>query len=328
MNRRRRLVVALGGSVLAARTGAFAQQPGKVWRVGFLASQTRPPSLDAHIFGGFPRGMRELGYIEGKNLSIEWRFAEGKPERLDELAAELVRAKVDAIVVSAGAAALAAQKATSVIPVIFAAVSDPISLGLIKSLARPGGNITGRTNITGELGPKRFEFLLKMVPKVSRMAILTTPGSTQDHAASVEAAGKQRGVAILPVHAKSPGEIDAAFSTAVRENAGGLIVSLTPFTFQHRDLIADLAIKHRLPCIAGDRMLVDAGCLMSYGTSLADEFRRLATFVDKIFKGRKPADLPVEQPVTFELVINGKTAKALGLKIPAELLLQADKIVE
>ena len=172
MNRRRSLVVALGGGALAAPFEAFAQQPAKVWRVGFLAFPTRPAALDSHIFGGFPRGMREFGYVEGKNLSIEWRFAEGKPERLGELAAELVRSKVDAIVVSAGAASLAAQKASSTIPIIFAAVSDPIGLGLIKSLARPGGNITGRTNITGELGAKRFELLLKMAPRVLRMAVL------------------------------------------------------------------------------------------------------------------------------------------------------------
>jgi putative tryptophan/tyrosine transport system substrate-binding protein len=330
MNHRRKLVVALGGGVLTAPFGAFAQQPGKVWRVGFLAFPTRPSSLDSHVFGAFPRGMRELGYVEGKNLTLEWRFADGKPERLPELAAELVRLKVDVIVVSAGAASRAAQKATTTIPIIFAAVSDPVSSGLIKSLAQPGGNITGRTNITGELGPKHFELLLAMVPKVSRMAVLMTSTGTANTgtAESIQAAGQKRRVTVVRVDAGTPQEIETAFSTMVREKAGALIVSLNPFFFQQRIQIAELAAKHRLPCITGDRMYVEAGCLMSYGASLADDFHRLATYVDKIFKGAKPSDLPVEQPTKFELIINGKTAKTLGLTIPPELLAQADKVIE
>ena len=329
INNRRKLIVALGAGALAVPFPSFAQQPGKVWRVGFLGFAARPPSLDSHIFGAFPRGMRELGYVEGKNLMIEWRFADGKRERLLELAAELVELKVDVIVVSSSAA-LAAQKATTTIPIVFAAVSDPVGSGLIKSLARPGGNITGRTNITEDLSPKRLELLLAMVPKLSRVAVLLTSASAANTrtAESIQAAGQKRGVTIVRANAGTPQEIETAFSTMAREKAGALIVSLNPLFFQQRSQIAELATKHRLPAIAGDRGLAEAGCLMSYGASLADEFHRLATYVDKIVKGAKPGDLPVEQPTKFELIINGKTAKTLGLTITPELLLQADKVIE
>jgi putative ABC transport system substrate-binding protein len=330
MNNRRKLIVALGAGALTAAFPSFAQQPGKVWRVGFLAFPTRPSSLDSHAFGGFPRGMRELGYVEGANLVIEWRFADEKVERLPELAAELVRLKVDVIVVSAGQGSRAAQKATATIPIVFAAVSDPVSLGLVQSLARPGGNITGRTNITDDLSPKRFELLLAMVPKVSRIAVLmNTIGVANTRTAeSIQAAGQKRGVTVVRVDAGTPQGIETAFSTMAREKAGALIVSLNPLFYQQRSQIAELAAKQRLPAIAGDRVFAEAGCLMSYGASLADDCHRLATYVDKIFKGAKPADLPVEQPTKFELVINGRTARTLGLRIPQDLLLQADKVIE
>jgi putative ABC transport system substrate-binding protein len=329
MNNRRKLGVALGAGALTFPFPSFAQQAGKVWRVGFLAFPTRPSSLDSHVFGAFPRGMRELGYVEGRNLLIEWRFADGKVELLPELAAELVRLKVDVIVVSASAT-LAAQNATTTIPIVFAAVSDPLSSGLIKSLARPGGNITGRTNITNDLSPKRLELLLAVVPKLSRVAVLMNSASAANTstAEGIQTAGQKRGVTVVPASAGTPQEIEAAFSTMTREKVGALIVSLNPLFFQQRSQIAELAAKHRLPAIAGDRDLAEAGCLMSYGASLADEFHRLATYVDKIFKGAKPGDLPVEQPTTFELIINAKTAKTLGLTITSELLLQADKVIQ
>lgn len=329
MNSRRKLIVALGAGALTFAFPSFAQQAGRVWRVGFLAFPTRPSSLDSHVFGAFPRGMRELGYVEGRNLLIEWRFADGRVERLPELAAELVRLKVDVIVVSASATR-AAQDATTTIPIVFAAVSDPVGSGLIKSLARPGGNITGRTNITNDLSPKRLELLLAVVPKLSRVAVLMNSASAADTstAESVQTAGQKRGVTVVPASAGTPQEIEAAFSAMTRKKVGALIVSLNPFFFQQRNQIAELAAKHRLPAIAGDRDLAEAGCLMSYGASLADEFHRLATYVDKIFKGAKPGDLPVEQPTTFELIINAKTAKTLGLTITSELLLQADKVIQ
>ena len=337
MTRRRSLFAAFGACVLSetvvGMSNVFAQPApggsGKVWRVGFLAFPTRPPSLDAHIFGGFPRGMRELGYVEGKNLQIEWRFADGKRERLGELAAELVASKVDLIVASSSAT-LAAQAATATIPIVFAAVSDPIGNGLIKSLARPGANITGRTNITGDLGPKRMELLLAALPNASRVAVLldstiTTDGQAAD---SLQAAGQKLRVSVTRLGARTPQEIETAFATVAREKIEGMVVSLNPLFFQQRNQIAELALKHRVPVIGGDRDLVQAGYLMSYGASLADEFRRLASYADRIFKGAKPADLPVEQPTLYELVINRKTAKAIGLAIPQELLLRSDEVIQ
>jgi putative ABC transport system substrate-binding protein len=272
--------------------------------------------------------MRELGYVEGKNLVLEWRVANGKREWLPELAAEFVQLKVDVIVVSASSAALAAQKTATAIPILFAAVNDPVSLGLIKSLARPGGSVTGRANITDDLGPKRVELLLAMVPKVSRMAVLVDSNSVANARAAeiLLAAAQKRRVTVVRVEAGTPQEIETAFSTMVRENAGALIVLFTPLFNQQRGQIAELAAKHRLPTIAGDRGFAEAGCLMSYGASLADDFHRLATYVDKIFKGAKPSYLPVEQPTKFELIINGKTVKALSLAIPQSMLLGAEVI--
>ncbi len=330
MNSRRKLVVALGVGALNAQRGAFAQQAGKIWRIGFLGFASRPASIDSHVFGGFPRGMRELGYVEGKNLSIEWRFADGQRERLAELAAELVRLKVDVIVVSASSATIAAQSATAAIPIVFAAVNDPVSQEMVKSLARPGGNITGRANITDDLGPKRMELLLGMLPKVSRMAVLVdSSGAVQGRAGELlPAAAQKRRVTLVRLEAGTPQEIERAFATMVREKVGALIVLFTPLFNQQRNQIAELAAKHKLPTVTGDRGFVEAGCLMSYGASLTDDFHRLASYVDKIFKGAKPSDLPVEQPTRFELVINDKTARSLGLKVTPELLLQADKVIE
>ena len=221
-------------------------------------------------------------------------------------------------------------RATTAIPIVFAAVNDPVSQGIIKSLARPGGNITGRANITDDLGPKRMELLLGMLPKVTRMAVLVdSSGAAQVRTGdSLQAAAQKRGVAMVRVEAGSPQEIERAFAGMAREKIGALIVSFTPLFNQQRNQIAELAAKHRLPTVTGDRGFVEAGCLMSYGASLTDDFHRLATYVDKIFKGAKPSDLPVEQPTRFELVINEKTAKLLGLKVTPELLLQADKVIE
>jgi putative ABC transport system substrate-binding protein len=274
--------------------------------------------------------MRELGYVEGKNLAIEWRFADGKLDRLPALAAELVRLKVDVIVAVGLEAPLAVQKATITIPIIFVGPGDPVGTGLIKSLARPGGNITGPSTISGELGPKRLEMLLAMVPKLSRVAVLVNPTRPTHIKAleSVVAAGQKLGVTMLRAEARTPQEIENAFSVMVREKAGALIVLLNPVFQEQRSQIAELSAKHRLPCMTADRIYAEAGCLMSYGNSLADDFRRAATYVNKILKGAKPSDLPVEQPTKFELVINRKTAKALGLTIPQSLLVSADKVIE
>ena len=331
MNSRRRLLIAFSASALAAPFGALAQQQGRVWRVGFLASFGRPASLDSSYLSGFVRGMRDLGYVEGKNLLVEWRFGDSKPERLPELAAELVQMKMDVLVGTAVDSPLALQKLTSTIPIVMASAGDPVGAGLIKSLARPGGNITGVSIIANELGAKRLDLLLAMAPKLSRVAVLVrdpASGIGSKALAIMQAAGKQRGVTIFPVQAKTPEEVATAFSSMRQQKTGALIVLLNPFFQQQRSQIAELAAKHRLPSMTADQIYVEAGCLMSYGASLTDSLRRAATYVDKIFKGAKPADLPVEQPTKFELVINRKTAKALGLSIPQSLLISADQVLE
>jgi putative ABC transport system substrate-binding protein len=245
------------------------------------------------------------------------------------MAAEFARLKVD-LIMTGGPGALAAQKATTMIPIVFASVTDPFSTGLIKSLARPGGNITGLANNTADIGAKRLEILLAMAPKLSRVAMLMKPDVPSQIMAvqNVEAAGVKRRVTILRVAARSPREIETAFPTMVRQKAGALIVSLSPLFQQQSSQIATLSTKHRLPCMAADRSYAEAGCLMSYGSSLTDDFRRGATYVDKIFKGAKPSDLPVEEPTKYELIINAKTAKALGLKIPQSLLVSADEVIQ
>lgn len=330
MNNRRKLVIALGAGALAAPLGSFAQPQGKVWRVGFLHQSRRPASLKANFIGGFPQGMRELGYVEGKNFVIEWRFADGDIGRMPGLAAELVQLKVDAIVAADPVGVRAAQKATTTIPIIMSGVGDPVGLGFVQSLAHPGGNITGHSNINSDLAPKLLEMLYSMVPKLSRVAVLFNPDNALHPAIlkGVEASAQKRNVTILPVAARTPQEIEIAFSQMVHQKAGGLIVLRDGMLNQQPRQIAERAAKNRLPAIAGLGEYVEAGGLMSYGNSITDQYRRVATYVDKILKGAKPGDLPVEQPTKLDLFINGKTARALGLKIPQSLLVMADKVIE
>ena len=338
MTVRRKLMLALGAGAHTPPFAALAQAPttpaGKIWRVGFFAANNRPTSIDTHQHGAFARGMRELGYVEGKNLQIEYRCAEARPELPAVLAAELVQMTVDAIVIDGSPPTLAAQKATATIPLVFVGPGDPVGIGLVKSLARPGGNTTGLSSNTAELGPKRLEVLLAMAapvpPKVSHVAVLTNP-RTPAHRISfarIRAAGETLGITVQQVEVSTPQDIDNAFLVIKRDKVGALMVSLDAFLQQQKDQIAQLALKHRLPCMAPDRMYVQAGCLMSYGGDLEGMFRYAATYVDKIFKGRKPEDLPVEQPTRIELVINGKTAKALGLAIPHSPLISADRLIE
>jgi putative ABC transport system substrate-binding protein len=274
--------------------------------------------------------MRELGYAEGKNLEVEWRFAHGKNELLAGLAAELVKRKVDVIVSNSPQAIRAAQKATATIPIVMTSVSDPVGSGFVQSLAHPGGNITGLSTISDDLGPKQLEMLLSIAPKLSRVAVLANPDSPGNIKAltNLQAAARRTGLIILPVNARVPQEIEDAYSQMAREKAGGLIILRDSIFNQQRRQIAELAAKHRLPTIASLREYVETGVLMSYGSSVSEQYRRAATFVDKIFKGAKPAELPVEQPTKLELFINGKTAKLLGLKIPPSLLASADKVIE
>jgi len=327
---RRKLLIAVSACALTAPFGSIAQQTGKVWRVGYLSQRTRPDSFDSHQFGAFMRGMRELGYVEGKNLVIEWRFAENKVERLPDLAAELVRSKVDVIVTQALSATTAAQKATPTIPIVMASGGDPVPFGLAKSLARPGGNVTGFSNIISDLSPKLLELLRGMVPKLSRVAVMVNPDNPGNfrNLESVQAAAQRSGLQIIAAQARTQQEIENAFSMMARENAGALIVGANPFFNQQIHQIVELGTSHRLPFIASSREYTEAGGLMSYGPDPAENHRLAATYVDKIFKGANPGELPIQQPTKFELFFNRKTAKALGLTIPQSLLISADKVIE
>jgi putative tryptophan/tyrosine transport system substrate-binding protein len=327
--KRREFITLIGGAAawpLAAR----AQQQRKIWRVGFLAIPLRPAVLESSRYGAFAQGMRKLGYVEGDNLAIMYRFAEGKAERLSNLVAELLELKPDVLVVAGTPAVRAAQEATTSIPIVMATTNDPIGSGFVEGLARPGGNITGLSNLSTDLSPKLMEMLRSIAPKLSRVAILVNP-TNQSHApvvASLRAAAQGVNLEIGTVEAATPQEIESAFSSMNQQSAGAIIVAADAFFIQQGPQIADLARKHRMPSMFSFREQVDAGGLMSYGQHLADNFRRAATYVNKIFKGAKPADLPVEQSTKLELVINLRTARALGLTIPPELLVLATEVIE
>jgi putative ABC transport system substrate-binding protein len=328
MNRRESIVAVVGFAAAAGSVLSFAQQNGKVWRVGYLTPATA--SVTSEYAGAFLKGMRDLGYVEGKNLVMEWRSADGKLEDLPRLASELVALRVNVIVAVASPAIGAAQKATTTIPIVMAITGDPVGSGFVKSLARPGGNITGLSNMGGDTGPKLLKLLLSMVPNLSRVAVLVTPTSTTYRAIleSVQTAAQKASVKTLMVEASTPQEIEYAFSMMVQEQADAVIVGSSSFLTQQRRQIAELALKYRIPSMFAIRSNVEAGGLISYGQNIVDDFRRSATYVDKILKGAKPGDLPVEQPVSFELVVNLKTAKALGLTIPQSLLLRADEVIQ
>ena len=295
---------------------------------GSLESRESRVGLDA-----FRQGLRERGYVEGQNIVVEYRAADGKIERLPGLASDLARLKVDLIVATGTPLARAAQQATTTIPIVSAVMGDPVGDGLVASLARPGGNITGLTFLGPELVPKRLELLKQAVPRVSRVAALWHPGAfgertNRDMLKETEAAARTLGVQLQLVAVRGPDELDGAFSTMTRARADALIVFPSTMLFSERRRIVDLAAKHRLPSMAMAREFVELGGLIAYGASIPDLIRRGVTYVDKILKGAKPADLPVEQPTKFELVVNLKTAKALGLTIPQSLLLRADEVIK
>ena len=328
---RRQLLIAVWASPLAAPFASLAQQPGKIWRIGWLSSRKRPASLDSYVnANAFFQGMRDLGYVEGKDFVFEMRFADGNYERLPVLAAELVHLKVDVFVTGGIQATSAAKKITTAIPIVTSNLADPVGSGLIQSLARPGGNITGLTNISRELAPKQLEMLVSIVPKLSAVAILVNPTNSYYAAVlnNVRVAALRLGVKILPVEARTTEDIDHAFAIMRRQGAGAAIVQTDPFLIQQYSQIARLAMENRLPSIAGFSEYAEVGGLIIYGQNETDQIRRMATFVDKIFKGAKPADLPVEQPTKFDLVVNVITAKALGITIPNSVLVQATKVIE
>jgi len=323
-------VVLVVGLTLAPLRTAAAQPAGKVPRVAYLTPWSDSDPGRQRGLEAFRQGLRELGYVEGQNIAIESRSAEGKDDRLPALAADLVRSKVDVIVAASGAATRAVQQTTRTIPIVMSLVSDPVGSGLVASLARPGGNVTGLTIMAPDLMAKQLELLKEVVPKVTRVALLQNPDNPASAAQLREAEAAARALRIQPetLEARNPQEIEGAFAAMIRKRAGALLILSAAIFFTQRRQIAELAAKGRLPSIVGTRDYPDAGGLMAYGPSLPDLERRAASFVDKILRGAKPADLPVEQPTKFELVINLKTAKALGLTIPPSVLGRADQIIE
>jgi putative ABC transport system substrate-binding protein len=315
-------------SLVSVPLFAEAQQTKKIPRVGVLGGQS--PEISPPILA-LREGLRELGYVEGQNILIEWRWAQGKIERYADLAAELVHLKVDIIVAPTTPGVQAAQRATSTIPLVMGFVSDPVGLGFVASLARPGGNITGFAVPTPEIVGKRLQLLREVVPTATRVAVLSDPSQPDITAADLrgaKAAARASGVQLQVQETRSLGEIENAFAAIARERAAAVIIFPSTLLFAQRAYIAQLAARQHLPTSGWSRELPQAGCLMSYGADQTDLARRAAYFVDKILKGTKPADLPVEQPTKFELVINLKTAKALGLTIPPSLLLRADQVIE
>jgi putative ABC transport system substrate-binding protein len=328
---RGRFAVALALGLMAVPLAAEAQQAAKIARIGYLAGASL--SASPHLEEAFRQGLRDLGYVEGGNVVIEYRDAAGKPERFPALAAELVALKVDIIVAPTTLTAVAAKQTTKALPIVFVTAGDPVGSGLVTSLARPGGNVTGLSILAPELVGKRLGLLTQAVPGVSRVAVLRQPGAMgermdKDMQQEADLAARALGVRLHLVEARGPADFDRAFSDISRARAGALtVLGSTMFANERRRLV-DLAAKNRLPAVYTLREYVDAGGLMAYGPNAADMYRRAATYVDKILKGAKPADLPVQQPTKFELVINLKAAKALGLTIPPSLLERADQVIE
>ena len=328
MTYRRKLIIALLASSLGVPLASFGQQAAKVARIGFLEASS--PSAIAARIEAFRQGLRELGYVEGKNVAIEYRYAEGNFDRLPALAAELVRLNVNVIVTGGPTAIPAAKAATTAIPIVMAFDTDPVGSGFAASLAKPGGNITGLSTLAPELSAKQIELLKEIVPKLARVAVLGTasrPGSA--HALrEVENAAKALKVQVQFQDVVDPKGIDAAFLAARKGSADAVLVLGSPLFNANRMELTELASKSRYPVIYDRAEFVEAGGLMTYSVSLADLARRAATYVDKILKGAKPGDLPIEQPTKFDLVVNMKTAKALGIKIPNSVLAQATKVIE
>src|SRR5262245_3519049 len=323
------LLVMLALGILAGPLTLEAQPPAKVSRVGFLSLLPHAHAL-SHI-KALQEGLRGLGYIEGQNIVLEYRFADGTAERLPGLVAELIHLNVDIIVAGFGTLpALAAKQATSTIPIVFTFVADPVGTGVVASLARPGGNITGLSTLAAGLAGKRLELLKEILPQLSRVAILLNPATpaTRQALRETQAIAATWGVHLQPLEVRTPEDFESSFAVASQEYTDALITLTDPFTIVHRARIAELAAQSRLPAIYGMRDFVEAGGLISYGANYDEPSQRAAAYVDKILKGAKPADLPVEQPMKFELVINLKTAQELGITMPSSLLLLADEVIQ
>jgi putative ABC transport system substrate-binding protein len=323
---RRMFLGTLAGGLLAAPLAAGAQQAGKVYRIGYLAPDSGP-SLSSEAFR---QGLRDLGWVEGRNIVIEYRWAGGRRERLADLATELVQLKVDIILGSTTPGALAAKKATKTIPIVIPVSNDPVGSGLVESLARPGGNVTGFSFIAQDMTQKRLELLKEVDPGITRVAALLNPTHPRSAAelSEGEVAARELGMQLQVLAVRNPTELESAFSAVITERADGLIVLSDRLFFNIRGRLAEFAAGRRVPSIHYAKEFVEAGGLMSYGPNTTDMYKRAAILVDKILKGAKPADLPVEQPTKFDLVINLKTARALGLTIPPSLLPRADQVIE
>ena len=326
---RRAFIGTVAGALLAAPLVAEAQPAGKVWRIGLL-SYAASDSGGAARWKAFREQLHESGYVEGQNVFFEFRWGDAQVGRLRGLAAELIDAKVDILVTASSEAALAAKQATRSIPIVTATGGDPVKLGVVASLARPGGNVTGVFSLSNDLAGKRLEFLKQLIPRVARVAFLRESDNRASalNLRDAESAARPLGLVVQSVGVRGPKELDAAFVAMKRARADAVIVSEATAFFPDRQRITDLALSHRLPMMAPAREYAEAGALISYGTDYLDLFRRAAMYVDKILKGAKHADLPIEQPTKFELVINLKTAKVLGLTIPQSLLQRADQVME
>lgn len=327
--KRRALLIAVGLS-LAVPLRSLAQQASKVWRIGFLYFGSRESALETGRYAAFLQGMRERGYTEGKNFVVEARYADGKAERLPALAAELLQSKVDVIVTTGTPANYAARKATATVPIVMTLAIDPVGEGLAASLARPGGNLTGLSIVGIELGQKHVEILKTLVPALSRVAVLWSSNNPGHPARmkAVESAAQTLGVRILAFDGRTADDIEKSFSGMARGNAQAVLVLGDTFFVQQTRQIAALALKHALPSLFLSREFPEAGGLISYGPDIKDNFRRAAAYVDRILKGAKPGELPIEQPIKFDFVINLKTARALALTVPPVLLLRADRAIE
>jgi putative ABC transport system substrate-binding protein len=320
------VVVGLGLALIAAPRAAEAQPAGKVYRIGYLETGL----VRSRQWEAFRERLRELGYVEGKTVAFETRWADGQIDRLPGLAAELVRLKVDVVVTAGSPAARAAKNTTTSIPIVMATGGDPVGLGLVATLARPGGNVTGLTTLSRELSGKRLEVFREALPRVARMGMLWHRTSSIDALLrrETEEAAQTLGIPLKAHGVDGPDDFDRAFRAIVADRAGGVLVATSSMFLGHRRQLADLALKHRLPTMFAFREYAEAGGLMAYGPNYTELFQRAAGYVDKILRGAKPADLPVEQPTKFELVINAKTTKALGLTIPPSVLLRADEVIQ
>jgi putative ABC transport system substrate-binding protein len=327
---RRTFLAGTGAVILAAPLAAEGQQAGKVYRMGVIAITSTPSPAFARLWDAFSNELRKLGYVEGKNILVERRYSEGQAELYPQLAADLVGLKVDLIMVVTTPAALAAKAATATIPILFVTAIDPVGAGLAASLARPGGNVTGLATLSPELSTKRLELIKELIPRVSRVAVLWNAGNPANAVVrpEIEGAAHRLGLVLRSYEVQRPDDFASTFDAIVRERPEALLVPSDALMFQRREQIAQVALQARLPAIFEPREMAAAGGLMAYGPSYAEMFRRAAFYVDRLLKGAKPADLPFEQPTKFELVINLKTAKAIGLTIPPALLARADEVIQ